>query len=48
MMDRYDKHKSRGNRATIRELLMREWDPIGVAACPKRRTNTTATSPKHM
>jgi len=31
MKDRYDKHKSRANRARIRELFWRQWDPIGIA-----------------
>jgi hypothetical protein len=35
MKDRYDKHKSRRNRATIREIFMREWDPIGVRDVPE-------------
>jgi len=29
-----DKHRSRENRARVREVLMREWDPIGVAYVP--------------
>ena len=28
-----DKERSRRNRAKVREILMREWDPIGVAGC---------------
>ena len=35
MNDRYDKHKSRRNRATIREIFMREWAPIGVRDAPE-------------
>ncbi len=27
----HNKYQSRENRARVRELLMREWDPIGVA-----------------
>ena len=29
-----DKERSRENRARVREILMREWDPIGVADSP--------------
>ena len=28
-----DKERSRANRAKVRELFMREWDPIGVSGC---------------
>ena len=35
MKDRYDKHKSRRNRATIREIFMREWDSIGFRDVPE-------------
>ena len=30
-----DKYRSRENRACLRELFMREWDPIGVADVPQ-------------
>jgi hypothetical protein len=30
-----DKYRSRANRARIRELFMREWDPIGVEDIPE-------------
>jgi len=30
-----NKYQSRENRARVRELLMREWDPIGVAGIPE-------------
>jgi hypothetical protein len=30
MIDNEDEHPSPKNRALIREILMREWDPIGV------------------
>jgi hypothetical protein len=29
-----NKYQSRENRARIRDLLMREWDPIGVSEIP--------------
>jgi hypothetical protein len=29
-----DKYQSRENRARVRDVLMREWDPIGVAEIP--------------
>lgn len=29
-MDGRNKYQSRENRAKVREVLMREWDPIGV------------------
>jgi hypothetical protein len=29
------KDQSRENRARVRELLMREWDPIGVSGIPQ-------------
>ena len=28
-----NKYQSRENRAEVREVLMREWDPIGVRDC---------------
>ena len=28
-----DKEHSRENRTKVREILMREWDPIGIAGC---------------
>jgi hypothetical protein len=28
-----DKERSRRNRAQVRDILMREWDPIGVSGC---------------
>jgi len=30
-----NKYQSRENRARVRELFMREWDPIGVAGMPE-------------
>jgi hypothetical protein len=30
-----NKYQSRENRARVREVLMREWDPIGVADWPE-------------
>jgi hypothetical protein len=30
-----NKYQSRENRARVREVLMREWDPIGVAGVPE-------------
>jgi hypothetical protein len=30
-----NKYQSRENRARVREILMREWDPIGVAGIPE-------------
>jgi hypothetical protein len=30
-----NKYQSRQNRARVREILMREWDPIGVADAPE-------------
>jgi hypothetical protein len=30
-----NKYQSRENRARVREVLMRDWDPIGVAAVPE-------------
>jgi hypothetical protein len=30
-----NKYQSRENRARVREVLMRDWDPIGVAAIPE-------------
>jgi hypothetical protein len=30
-----NKYQSRENRARVREILMRDWDPIGVAAMPE-------------
>ena len=30
-----NKYQSRENRARVRDLLMREWDPIGVAGIPE-------------
>jgi hypothetical protein len=30
-----DKYRSRENRRLLRELLMREWDPIGVRDVPE-------------
>jgi hypothetical protein len=30
-----NKYQSRENRARVREILMREWDPIGVAGSPE-------------
>jgi hypothetical protein len=30
-----DKYQSRENRARVRDVLMREWDPIGVAGIPE-------------
>jgi hypothetical protein len=30
-----DKERSRRNRAKVRELFMREWDPIGVRDVPQ-------------
>jgi hypothetical protein len=30
-----DKHRSRENRRILRDFLMREWDPIGVAGIPE-------------
>ncbi len=30
-----NKHQSRENRARVREVLMRDWDPIGVAGVPE-------------
>lgn len=30
-----NKYQSRENRARVRELFMREWDPIGVAGIPQ-------------
>ena len=31
----YPKHLARQNRAMVRELFMREWDPIGVSDVPE-------------
>jgi hypothetical protein len=33
-MDGRNKYQSRENRAKVREVLMREWDPIGVSDFP--------------
>jgi hypothetical protein len=30
-----NKYQSRENRAQVREVLMRDWDPIGVAGVPE-------------
>jgi hypothetical protein len=30
-----NKYQSRENRARVRDILMREWDPIGVADAPE-------------
>jgi hypothetical protein len=30
-----NKYQSRENRAAVREILMREWDPIGVKDVPR-------------
>lgn len=30
-----NKYQSRGSRARVREILMREWDPIGVCGIPE-------------
>lgn len=30
-----NKYQSRENRARVREVLMRDWDPIGVAGVPE-------------
>ena len=30
-----NKHQSRENRARVRDVLMREWDPIGVSGVPE-------------
>jgi len=30
-----NKYQSRENRARVRDILMREWDPIGVADVPQ-------------
>jgi hypothetical protein len=30
-----NKYQSRENRARVREILMRDWDPIGVAGIPE-------------
>jgi len=30
-----NKHQSRENRARVREILMRDWDPIGVSRVPE-------------
>ena len=30
-----NKYQSRENRARVREVLMREWDPIGVSGVPE-------------
>ena len=30
-----NKYQSRENRARVREILMRHWDPIGVAGIPE-------------
>jgi hypothetical protein len=30
-----NKYQSRENRAGVREVLMREWDPIGVSGVPE-------------
>ena len=30
-----NKYQSRENRARVRDVLMREWDPIGVAGIPE-------------
>jgi hypothetical protein len=30
-----NKYQSRENRARVREVLMQEWDPIGVAGVPE-------------
>jgi len=30
-----NKYQSRENRARVRDILMREWDPIGVAGVPE-------------
>jgi hypothetical protein len=30
-----NKYQSRESRARVREILMREWDPIGVAGVPE-------------
>jgi len=30
-----DKYQSRENRKRVRDLFMREWDPIGVAGSPQ-------------
>jgi len=34
-MDGRNKYQSRENRAKVREVLMREWDPIGVCDEPE-------------
>jgi hypothetical protein len=35
MNDRRDRYQSREHRAKVREVLMREWDPIGVRDAPE-------------
>ncbi|MGO9062080.1 MAG: hypothetical protein ACLQU2_32640 [Candidatus Binataceae bacterium] len=35
MVHGIDKYRSRRNRALIRELFMREWDPIGMSDAPE-------------
>jgi hypothetical protein len=30
-----NKYQSRENRARVRQILMRDWDPIGIAAIPE-------------
>lgn len=35
MLNGRDKEESRRRRALLRELLLREWDPIGIAAFPE-------------
>lgn len=30
-----DKYQSRKNRARVREILLRDWDPIGVSGIPE-------------
>jgi hypothetical protein len=35
MADGRNKYQSRENRARVRELLLRDWDPIGVSSIPE-------------
>jgi hypothetical protein len=42
----YPKHLLRQNRAMVRELFMREWDPIGVGDVPEAQDEYDAYSSK--
>lgn len=42
----YPKHLARQNRAMVRELFMREWDPIGVKDVPEAQDEYDAYADK--